>query len=78
MPTLQLEGLKPMAKIRSELQAPSPIQGLTGLQNCSQLITIECMRAIYQFGVGNTSHSNNVIGIGKSGNIMAILADYLR
>lgn len=65
MPTLQLEGTRPMPKTIAELQAPTPLHGLTGLANCNQLITIECIRAIYQFGPGNTSAPGNAIGVGE-------------
>lgn len=65
MPTIQLEGMRPMPKAHVELQKPTPIHGLTGLANCSELITIECIRAIYQFGPGNTSAAGNEIGVGE-------------
>lgn len=65
MPTIQLEGMRPIPNLQPSLQAPTPIHGLTGLANCSQLITIECIRAIYQFGPGNTSNAGNEIGIGE-------------
>lgn len=71
MPTVQLDGLKPVANARPALQAQLPgITGLTGLSNCSELITIECIRAIYGIPVGKTNHSGNEIGIAE-------WADYL-
>ena len=39
--------------------------GLTGLSNCSQLITIECLRAIYNFQALNLSDPSNKMGIGE-------------
>lgn len=72
MPTIQLDGLKPVKNL-----GPHPMRmqdvtqtGLTGLSNCSNLITIDCLRAIYQFGPGNFSNPNNKLGIAE-------WADYL-
>ena len=70
MPTIQLDGLKPVPNLNPARSASSAITGLTGLANCSQLITIQCLRAIYQFGPGNTSQAGNQMGIGE-------WADYL-
>lgn len=65
MPTIHLEGMVPQPRTMLEVGAPAAITGLNGLANCSTVITIECMRALYQFGPANSSHSNNVIGIGE-------------
>lgn len=68
MPTLQLEGMRPMTNIqrnRGVAEGPTNITGLTGLANCYELITIECIRAIYDFGPGNTSTPGNEVGIGE-------------
>ena len=72
MPTIQLDGLKPIPNL-----GPHPMRmretaqtGLTGLSNCSNLITIDCIRALYQFGPGNFSNPSNVMGIAE-------WADYL-
>lgn len=65
MPTIQLEGMRPIANLNMQRQAPTPFTGLTGLKNCNQLITIECIREIYKFGPGNTSHAGNEMGIGE-------------
>ncbi|KAF8857370.1 subtilisin-like protein [Acephala macrosclerotiorum] len=65
MPTIQLEGMRPIPNLLPKLAAPSPITGLTGLANCSVLTTIECLRALYQFGPGNTSAAGNEMGIGE-------------
>ena len=71
MPTIQLDGLKPVANARTALQAPvAGITGLTGTKNCGELITIDCLRAIYGIPVGKTNHSGNEIGIAE-------WADYL-
>lgn len=70
MPTIQLDGLQPVAQRRPARVAPSSMDGLTGLGNCSELITIECLRAIYNFPAGNTSQAGNQMGIGE-------WADYL-
>lgn len=66
MPTIQLEGMKPMRKIQTAIsEGPTNITGLTGLSQCNQLMTIECYRALYQFGPGNTSTPGNEVGIGE-------------
>lgn len=67
MPTLQLEGLKPMRVGKSQnfvSAAPLP-HNLTGTEHCNELITIECMRALYQFPAGNSSTPGNEVGIGE-------------
>jgi len=55
MPTIQLEGIRPLPNKVARGVAKSPHGGLTGLANCYESITIECIRALYQFGPGNTS-----------------------
>jgi tripeptidyl-peptidase-1 len=71
MPTIQLDGLRPVAQSRATIEAAAPgIYGLTGLANCSKLITIDCLRAIYNIPVGKYNHSSNVLGIAE-------WADYL-
>lgn len=71
MPTIQLDGMRPVANM-----APTPMHlvqgggGLSGTGNCSSLITIECLRALYKFPAGSTNHSGNKMGIGE-------WADYL-
>lgn len=55
MPTLQLEGMRPVPNLLPNLASKSSQTGLTGLANCYELITIECLRALYRFGEGNTS-----------------------
>jgi len=68
MPTVQLDGLKPIAQ--AAIQAPVNITGLNGVKNCSQLITIDCLRAIYGIPVATTNHTGNQLGIAE-------WADYL-
>lgn len=70
MPTIQLDGLRPVSQTRPAALAPVPITGLTGLANCSTLITIDCLRAIYGIPVGQYNHSGNKLGIAE-------WADYL-
>lgn len=71
MPTTQLDGLKPVANARPALSTEVlGITGLTGLKHCDELITIDCLRAIYDIPVGKTNHSGNEIGIAE-------WADYL-
>jgi tripeptidyl-peptidase-1 len=70
MPTIQLDGLRPVAQAKATIQAPVDITGLTGTTQCSKLITIDCLRAIYNIPVGKYNHSSNVLGIAE-------WADYL-
>ena len=71
MPTVQLDGLKPVANaMPATSHEVSGITGLTGLKHCNKLITIDCLRAIYQIPVGSTSHPGNHLGIAE-------WADYL-
>ncbi|TKA79494.1 hypothetical protein B0A55_02454, partial [Friedmanniomyces simplex] len=72
MPTVQLDGLKPVSQANPALQGGpfNNITGLTGLDHCNQLITIDCLRAIYGIPVASTNHSGNQLGIAE-------WADYL-
>lgn len=70
MPTVQLDGLKPVSQTRPAALALIPITGLTGVSKCSSLITIDCIRAIYDIPIGKTNHSGNQLGIAE-------WADYL-
>jgi tripeptidyl-peptidase-1 len=67
MPTIQLEGMRPIPNLLPKIAAPTSFANLasTGLSHCNQLITIECLRAIYEFGPGNTSAAGNEMGIGE-------------
>ncbi|KAH6708876.1 peptidase S8/S53 domain-containing protein, partial [Leptodontidium sp. MPI-SDFR-AT-0119] len=68
MPTIQLEGMRPIENMNLGIR-PS-IVGLTGLDNCYELITIECLRKLYQFTAGNTSAPGNEIGIPAFGSYL--------
>lgn len=71
MPTIQLEGLRPVAQKTPEISLNVVNQtGLTGTTNCSQLITIDCLRAIYNIPIGKYNHTGNELGIAE-------WADYL-
>ncbi|KAH6642332.1 peptidase S8/S53 domain-containing protein [Boeremia exigua] len=70
MPTVQLDGLQPVAQSKAAIQAPVNITGLFGTTNCSSLITIDCLRAIYNLPVGKYNHTGNQLGIAE-------WADYL-
>ncbi|KAK7728146.1 hypothetical protein SLS57_002616 [Botryosphaeria dothidea] len=73
MPTIQLDGLRPIANLNIEhAKAATPLNltGLTGLKNCDKLITIDCLRALYKFPFLNSSIAGNEMGIGE-------WADYL-
>ncbi|KAK4631410.1 Tripeptidyl-peptidase sed1 [Fulvia fulva] len=45
---------------------PPWAQGLTGLENCHKLITIDCLRALYNFGSANHSDEMNQLGLFES------------
>ncbi|KAJ4364728.1 hypothetical protein N0V83_009325 [Neocucurbitaria cava] len=70
MPTIQLDGLRPVAHARATIEASVNITGLSGTKNCATLITIDCLRAIYNIPVGKYNHSGNQLGIAE-------WADYL-
>ncbi|KAI0477842.1 subtilisin-like protein [Xylariaceae sp. FL0804] len=73
MPTVQLDGLRPVAQARparAKALAGNSNPGLTGLANCGSLVTIECLRALYQIPEGRYNHSGNELGIAE-------WADYL-
>jgi tripeptidyl-peptidase-1 len=65
MPTIQLEGMRPIPNLLPKIAAPSLITGLDGLATCAELTTILCLRALYNFGPGNTSAAGNEMGIGE-------------
>lgn len=68
MPTIQLEGMRPIPNLSPKIivkQGASGGTNLTGIQNCGTLVTIDCLRALYQFGPGNTSAAGNEMGIGE-------------
>ena len=70
MPTIQLDGLQPVAQSKATIQAPVNITGLSGTSDCATLITIDCLRAIYNLPVGKYNHTGNQLGIAEG-------ADYL-
>lgn len=73
MPTIQLDGLKPVANLfrgRDELVETFATGGSLGAQPCGTLITIDCLRELYKFSASNTSAAGNQMGIGE-------WADYL-
>ncbi|KAH7092125.1 peptidase S8/S53 domain-containing protein [Paraphoma chrysanthemicola] len=70
MPTIQLDGLRPVAQARATIETQVDMTGLTGIKSCDTLITIDCLRAIYNIPVGKYNHSGNQLGIAE-------WADYL-
>ncbi|KAI1827579.1 peptidase S8/S53 domain-containing protein [Xylaria intraflava] len=72
MPTVQLEGLKPIANTRygHELMTAVADGASLGSLPCGQLITVECLRKLYKFPEGKTAAEGNKIGIAE-------WADYL-
>jgi tripeptidyl-peptidase-1 len=65
MPTIQLEGMRPIPNLLPKLATKVAQTGLTGLANCANLTSVECLRALYQFGPGKTSRKGNEMGIGE-------------
>lgn len=70
MPTVQLEGLKPVANVDRSLMARIPGGAKLGSLSCGELITVDCLRKLYNFPAGNSSAAENQMGIGE-------WADYL-
>lgn len=70
MPTIQLEGLQPIANARPAISEASTLTSLNGTSNCTGLITIECLRELYGFPAGKYNHTGNQMGIAE-------WADYL-
>ncbi|KAI1748924.1 peptidase S8/S53 domain-containing protein [Xylaria castorea] len=68
MPTVQLDGLKPVANAAT--QAIIPGGASLGSLPCGKLITIDCLRKLYKFPEGKTADASNKIGIAE-------WADYL-
>jgi tripeptidyl-peptidase-1 len=62
--------LHPVAQARATIEAPVDITGLLGTMDCSILITIDCLRAVYNIPIGKYNHSGNQLGIAE-------WADYL-
>lgn len=73
MPTIQLDGMRPVANLfrgRDELVQEFASGATIGSEPCGSLITIECLRELYNFPALNTSAEGNQMGIGE-------WADYL-
>ena len=68
MPTIQLDGLKPVASY--DIAARIPGGATLGSLPCGTLITVECLRQLYNFPAGTTAAEGNQMGIGE-------WADYL-
>lgn len=73
MPTIQLEGMTPVANLvrgGEELMQAFAAGASIGTFSCGRLITIDCLRKLYNFPALNTSAEGNAMGIGE-------WADYL-
>lgn len=72
MPTVQLDGLKPVANLKPApaRTARFPQGASLGSQPCGKLITVECLRELYKFPPGHFAEECNAMGIGE-------WADYL-
>ncbi|EME86689.1 uncharacterized protein MYCFIDRAFT_206911 [Pseudocercospora fijiensis CIRAD86] len=62
-----LDGLQPIAQKSPAVQVSTVTNftGPFGLTRCDDLITIDCLRTIYNFGKGNYSHAGNKMGIAE-------------
>ncbi|KAI1322779.1 peptidase S8/S53 domain-containing protein [Xylariaceae sp. FL0255] len=67
MPTVQLEGLKPIGqtKINTAFSNFSGHGVTLGELPCGELITIDCLRKLYKIPVGTKADPSNKIGIGE-------------
>lgn len=70
MPTIQLDGLRPVANVHPAAMRPTNITGLSGITQCNQLTTIDCLRALYGFNASTSAVKGNEMGIAE-------WADYL-
>jgi len=71
MPTIQLDSLKPVAqKLPATMTEATATASLTNVSSCHNLITINCLRAIYKLPIAKLSHKGNELGIAQ-------WADYL-
>lgn len=67
MPTIQLDGLKPVANLNPSalVQSSFPGGAKLGSEPCGVLVTVECLRALYNFPAGKTAAVGNEMGIGE-------------
>jgi len=67
MPTIHLEGMRPVPLLLpgSQKMAAVPVHGLNGTDICPRLITIDCLRALYNFNASTTKHPGNKLGIAE-------------
>lgn len=70
MPTIQLDGLKPVGHKQITTSLSSNATGLTGIANCNEIITIDCIRAMYNVPKGTSATEGYELGIAE-------WADYL-
>jgi tripeptidyl-peptidase-1 len=70
MPTIQLDGLKPVANLNPAVRVEIEAGASLGSEPCGTLVTVECLRKLYNFPAGSTANPSNVMGIGE-------WADYL-
>ena len=71
MPTIQLDGLRPVANLQPEIVVDAfPNGAKLGSEPCGVLVTIDCLRKLYNFPESHTATPGNEMGIGE-------WADYL-
>lgn len=67
MPTIQLDGLKPVANLSPTTAIAATFPGGANLTSepCGKLITVDCLRKLYKFPAGRTAIAGNEMGIGE-------------
>jgi len=85
-PTVQLDGLRPMAHIQTATKSMAIADHITAdggaddLSTCSIFFTIHCLRALYKIPVASHNNTGNELGILGLGNYFYIpdFKEYLR
>lgn len=63
MPTIQLDGLRPVGQFGLFKSSPPSYLDLTDLSHCKSMMTINCLRALYGLPIGKYNHTGNQLGI---------------
>lgn len=76
MPTVQLDGLKPVANVDRTLMARVFGGAKIGSLPCGELVTVDCLRKLYNFPAGTSSAADNQMGIGEWADYPAVQRDH--
>lgn len=63
MPTIQLDGLRPVGQFGLFKSSPPSYLDMTDLSHCKSIMTINCLRALYGIPTGKHNHTGNQLGI---------------